>query len=99
MSLSGRVGTGNIAGNSGVDGAAPDGALGSITLAEFLKQCQFIGSLRTHDGGVVQNGYVGTFSPSERYGQLVIINNGGATFMADDVEMHQVMNPIVDEIQ
>ena len=98
-SASTTAGTGNIAGNSGVDGDAPDGALGTITLTEFVLQCQFIGSLRTHDGGVVQNGYVGTFSPAERFGQLVVVNNGGATFMADDVEMHQVMNPIVDEIQ
>lgn len=89
----------NIAGNSGADGAAPDGALGSITLAEFIDQCQFIGSLVVHDGAVVQNGYVGTFSPAERYGQLVIVNNGGDAFEADDVEMHQVMNPIIDEVQ
>ena len=98
-SASTTAGTGNVAGNSGTDGDAPDGALGTITLAEFVKMCQFIGSLRTHDGGVVQNGYVGTFSPAERFGQLVLVNNGGATFMADDVEMHQVMNPIIDEIQ
>lgn len=98
-STSGTQGTGNVAGNSGADGAAPDGALGSITLAEFLKQCQFIGSLFTHDGAVVQNGYVGRFSPTSRHGQLVVVNNGGDAFEADDVEMHQVMNPIMDEIQ
>ena len=33
---------GNIAGNSGADGACPDGALGSITLAEFINLCVFI---------------------------------------------------------
>jgi len=90
---------GNVAGNSGVDGAAPDGALGSITLAEFLLQCQFIGSLVIHDGAVVQNGLVGKFSPSSRFGQLIIVNNGGNAFEADDVEMHQVLNPIILEIQ
>jgi hypothetical protein len=92
-------GNGNVAGNSGADAACPDGALGSITLAEFLKQCLYIGSLYTHDGAVVQNGFVGVFSPPERYGQLIVVNNGGDAFEADDVEMHQVMNPIVDEIQ
>src|SRR5690349_8559037 len=56
---------GNVAGNSGADAAAPDGALGSITLDEFLKQCQRIGTLFTHDGASVQVGYVGTFSPME----------------------------------
>ena len=90
---------GNVAGNSGVDAAAPGGALGSITLAEFKKMAQRIGSLVIHDGAVVQNGYVGKFSPAERYGQLLVINESGDAFEADDVEMHQVMNPLVDEIQ
>ena len=90
---------GNVAGNSGADGAAPDGALGTITLAEFLKQCDYIGSLIVHDGAVVQNGKVGVFSPSSRYGQIVVVNNSGDAFEADDVEMHQVLNPIVDELQ
>ena len=90
---------GNVAGNSGADGAAPDGALGSITLAEFLKQCQYIGTLYTHDGAVVQNGFVGVFSPVSRYGQLVVVNNAGDNFEQDDVEAHQVFNPVKDEIQ
>lgn len=89
----------NVAGNSGVDAVAPDGALGSITLAEFLKQCQFIGSLTTHDGASVQVGYVGTFSPAERWGQLIVVNNAGDAMEADDVEHHQVLNPLVDEVQ
>lgn len=89
----------NVGGNSGVDGACPDGALGSITLAEFLDLCQPIGSLRVHDGAVVQNGYVGTFVPAARHGQLIVLNNGNDAFEADDVEMHQVMNPVVDELQ
>jgi hypothetical protein len=92
-------GNGNVAGNSGGDGAAPDGALGSITLTEFVKQCQRIGSLFTHDGAVVQNGYVGVFSPLERYGQMVVVNNAGDAFEADNVEMAVWMTPIVDEIQ
>jgi len=91
------AGSGNVAGNSGVDGDAPDGALGSITLAEFLLQCQFIGSLIVHDGAVVQNGWVGEFSPTSRFGQLIVVNNGGDVFEADDVEMHQVLNPIVGD--
>lgn len=95
-STSSTQANGNVAGNSGADGAAPAGALGSITLAEFLKQCFYIGALIIHDGAVVQNGYVGTFSPPERYGQLIVVNESGDAFEADDVEMHQVMNPIVD---
>ena len=93
------AGNGNVAGNSGADAACPDGALGSITLAEFLLQCQFIGSLATHDGASVQCGLVGVFSPSSRYGQLIVVNNSGDAFENDDVEMHTVFNPIVDEVQ
>jgi hypothetical protein len=98
-STSGTQGTGNIAGNSGADGAAPDGALGSITLIEFLKMCQFIGSLYTHDGAVVQNGSVAIFSPMSRYGQMIVVNNGGDNYEADNVEMAVFMTPIIDEAQ
>lgn len=98
-SNSGTAGVGNIAGNSGADAACPDGALGSITLAEFIKQCQFIGQLACHDGASVQNGLVGVFAPCSRYGQLIVVNNSGDAFEADDVEMHVVFDPIVDEIQ
>ena len=42
----------------------------------------------------MQNGIVGVFSPSSRYGQLIVVNNSGDAFEADDVEMHQVFNPI-----
>ncbi len=91
--------SGNVAGNSGVDGDAPDGALGSITLDEFIKQCQRIGSLPLHDGASVQNGVVGTFSPLTRWGQLIVVNNCDSPFENDDIEMHQVMNPIVLESQ
>lgn len=91
---------GNVAGNSGGDAACPDGAVpAGITLAEFLRMCIYIGSLVISDDAAVQNGYVGRFSPPGRYGQLIVVNNGGDAFEADDVEMHQVMNPIVDEVQ
>ncbi len=99
-STAAAAGDGNVAGNSGNDAAAPDGALGSITLAEFLKQCDYIGSLYTHDGAVVQNGLVNPcWRPSSRYGQLIVVNNGGDVYEQDDVEAHQVFNPIVEEIQ
>ena len=93
------VGSGNVAGNSGIDAVAPGGALGTILLAEFIAQCQFIGSLVVHDGASVQNGFVGRFSPSGQFGQLIVVNNSGDVFEADNVEMHQVMNPIIPEIQ
>lgn len=91
-------GNGNVAGNSGADAAAPGGALGSITLAEFVRQCQYVGALTTHDGAAVQCGHIGVFSPAERYGQLIVVNEAGDAFEADDVENHVVMRPIIDDI-
>jgi len=96
-STSGTAANGNVAGNSGGDGDAPDGAVGltaTTDLDVFLAMCQYIGSLVIHDGAVVQNGLVGVFMPSSRYGQLVVVNKSGDAFEGDDVEMHQVMNPI-----
>jgi hypothetical protein len=48
---------------------------------------------------VVQNGFVGILRPPGRYGQLIVVNESDDAFEADDVEMHQVLNPIVDEAQ
>lgn len=90
---------GNVAGNSGGDAGCPDGALGSITLNEFLKLCQKIGVLVVHDGTAVQNGYVGRFSPAARYGQMIVVNRGGASFVNANDESHVVMNPLVLEVQ
>lgn len=90
---------GNVAGNSGADAAAADGAVGTPTLIEFIRQCIPIGALTTHNGASVQTGFVGFLTPPTRYGQLVVVNNAGAAFEADDVEAHQVLFPIVDEIQ
>jgi hypothetical protein len=91
---------GNVAGNSGLDAAAPNGALGSITLAEFLKQCQYIGELPTHDGAVVQNGLVNpAFQPTSRYGQMIVVNNAGDDFEALNTQMAVWMTPIIDEAQ
>ena len=92
--------TGNVGGQAGADAAFPDGSvLGSADLADLLKWCQFIGSLVTHNGASVQNGFVGVFSPASRYGSLVVVNNSGDAFENDDVENHVVFNPIVDEVQ
>ena len=89
---------GNVAGNSGADAAAPGGALGTITLDEFVQQCVKIGSLVTHDGAVVQNGHVGILVPTLRYGQIIVYNNSGGNFEADNVEMAVWLTPISGDI-
>ncbi len=95
-STSATQGTGNVAGNSGADAAAPGGALGSITLAEFLAQCDYIGSFIVHDGAVVQNGPAGLLAPPTRYGQLIYVNESGDALEADNVESAAFLTPIED---
>ena len=91
---------GNVAGNSGADDAAGAGAVPSaITAAEFVKQCQFIGSFIITDDITVQCGHVGIFSPAQRHGQMICHNNTTDPFEADDIEPHIVMTEIIDEIQ
>ena len=90
----------NIAGNSGLDAALVDGATTTgITIDEFIKLCQPIGSIEVTDDGTVQVGYVGSFSPQERYGQMIVVNESGDAFEADNVEAAVWMNPIIDEVQ
>ncbi len=91
---------GNAGKADGVDGAYTGD--GGGTVAESVRQMQRIGSfictdLATATG--VQVAYVGTFSPAERYGQLVLVNNSGAALHSDDVENHVVLTPVIDEIQ
>lgn len=94
-STSGTTANGNVAGNSGADADAPGGAVpGALTVEEFAAMGQYIGSLILSNDASVQNGHVGAFMPSSRYGQLLVVNNSGDAFEADDVEMHQVFNPI-----
>lgn len=99
-SASTTQGTGNIAGNSGADGALVDGPTTTgITIPEFIKLCQPIGSLEVTDDATVQVGYIGEFSPSSRFGQMILVNDAGDAFEADNVEMAVWMNPLVDEVQ
>ena len=89
---------GNPMNIDGADAAAPSG-IG--TLAELVAVCQLIGSfICTNDAtAAVQTAWVGTFSPTERYGILVVKNESGAAFHSDVVETHFVFDPIVTEIQ
>ena len=89
---------GNPMNIDGVDAAAPSG-IG--TLVELIISCLFIGNfINTNDfTGAVQTAYIGTFSPPERYGILIVKNESGAALHSDAVECHVVFNPIVDEVQ
>ena len=89
---------GNIMSIDGADAAAPSG-IG--TLDELVAACQNIGNfVCTNDATPsIQTAYIGTFSPAERYGILIVKNESGAAFHSDAVETHIVFNPIIDEVQ
>ena len=96
-STSGTAANGNTMGNSGSDAAAPNGAVPSgLSLDQFIAACDYIGSLTVANIATsVQSGFVGVFSPSSRYGQLVVVNRTGAAFVANNDEHHVVFNPLV----
>lgn len=89
---------GNPAGLTGSD-AAYTGL--DSDLAHSVLMLTFIGvHVCTNDPTtVIQSSIVGTFSPGNRYGMLVIKNESGAAFHSDAVEIHIVLDPITPEIQ
>jgi hypothetical protein len=89
---------GNPGGVSGSDSAYTGY---SSNLDASLKQLDFIGAfiVTAQATTTVQVGIVGVLIPSERYGTLVAVNRSAASIHSDDVEIHVVFNPLVDEIQ
>lgn len=96
---SGTAGTANPGGVSGAAGAYSGY---SSNAAASVKQLDFIGSavVTAQATATVQVIEVqGLFSPSERYGSLVVLNGSGAAFHSDDVEIHIVADPWIGESQ
>ncbi len=91
-------------GNMGlVTGADADWAGASgITLAESLLMMKYIGSfsvaVQNDADGSAQVGHVGIFSPIQRYGVLVYLNNTSIT-LHDDVESAVRFTPVIPDIQ
>jgi len=85
----------------GVTGASGTYAGYSANLAASVKQLDFIGVFvcTVQTTATVQVAEVGMFTPSERYGSLVVKNESAAAFHSDDVESHVVFDPIVPEVQ
>ena len=97
-SSSATAATGNAGGVSGSD-AAYTGY--SSNNDASLVQLELIGVMVTtaQATGTVQVAECGEFSPTERYGTLVVRNKSGAAIHSDSVECHIVFDPIVDQIQ
>jgi hypothetical protein len=90
--------SGNPANVTGTDAAY---AGYSSNLDATLLQLEFIGAfvVTTQATGTVQVADIAVFSPSQRYGSLVVVDRAGAAFHSDDVESHVVFDPIIAEQQ
>lgn len=95
---SSTAGTGNAGAVSGADSAYTGYSSNGDA---SVKQLDFIGSFvcTAQATGTIQVAEVGEFSPSERYGSLVVKNASGATMHTDSAEHHVVFDPIVPEGQ
>lgn len=73
----------------------------SANMAASVKQLELIGVFvcTAQTTATVQVAECGVFSPTERYGCLVVRNESGAAFHSDDVESHVVFDPLVPEVQ
>lgn len=97
-SSSSTAATGNAGGVSGSDAAY---AGYSANLGDSVKQLDFIGVFvcTVQVTTTVQVAEIAFFSPSERYGSLIVKNESDTAFHSDDVECHVVFDPIVLEVQ
>lgn len=97
-SWSATAGTGNPGGASGAD-AAYDGysANGDSAVNQLVHIGDFICTVQAT--ATVQVAEVGMFTPTERYGSLIVRNESGAAFHTDAVESHVVFDPVIDEFQ
>lgn len=92
-SSSATAGSDNPGNVSGSD-AAYTGYSANLTAA--LKQLLFIGSFvcTAQTTATVQKGHVGVFSPPNRYGSLIVVNNSGAAIHSSDANCEIVFTPI-----
>lgn len=97
-SHSATAGNGNPGNATGADAAY---AGYSSNLDASLKQLEFLGSfvVTAQPTATIQTAEVTVFSPSERYGSLIVVNRSGAAFHSDDVECHVVFDPVIREQQ
>lgn len=97
-SSSATAGTDNPANVSGTD-AAYTGYSSNASAAAL--QLQNIGALilTAQATSTVQKGYVGRFSPAQRYGSLVVANNGGSAFHSSDTNVQFRLVPVEGVIE
>ena len=100
-SHSGTANVGNVGHCTGADAAYA--AIAGYTLAELLDHLQVIGKVPVavqNDADGVQSVHVGVFSPTDRYGSLVVKSTLTAqAFHSDAVEFAVGFYPIITQIQ
>ena len=90
------AGIGNPGYTTGVVGAYSGG---DAELAEGIAQLQFLGVLVVSADIEFQIADIGVFSPTHRYGMLIVKNETGSTICDTDIiETAVVLTPIVDDI-
>lgn len=92
-SSSASAGTDEMGGVAGTDSAY---AGYSSNLTASLPQLQFIGQLvcTAQATATVQKGFCGRFSPANRYGTLVVVNNSGASLHSSATNMQVRLYPV-----
>lgn len=99
-SHSGTAAIGNMGLCSGADGAYA--ATGGYTLTELLAHLHFIGAVPVavqNDTDGVQIAHVGLFSPTARYGCLVVVNSCSQAFHSDSIECAVLFEPVIPQVQ
>lgn len=73
----------------------------SSNISSSVRQLDYLGTMRTtaQATATVQIAEIGIFVPKARYGVLVVRNESDAALHSDDVEMHIVATPLIDEVQ
>ncbi len=100
-SSSASSGVANSAGLNGVDADYAGYANGA--LADSLKQLHFLGSMsmdlpdEANEPQIDMS--IATFSPRQRYGQLVVVNSAASVAWHDAVETSFSITPLVSQVQ
>ncbi len=90
---------GNDGNASGSDSAYVGYGAAAVDADEAVKHLFWLGSLVVTNDIDIQVGYVGTFAPAQRWGNLIVQNNTDQSFNADADEMSVSFTPVEDEFQ
>jgi len=91
-----QSGKGNTGGASGLAEAY---TVSAICLLEHLQLIGVLPMPATCDDDIVYQGIAGIFTPSERYGMPILVNNSTQAFQANGSRIYVSIVPMIDEVQ